>query len=159
LIKSIFTIGYTGFTLQEFIAKLTDSGVECLIDTREIPISRKKGFSKTALRENLEEAGISYQHFRLLGSPRVQRHEVRETGNYLKFFSEVRKHIATPEAMLQLREAVRLAEAQTSCLMCCCPDWTLCHRSCLVESIADPERFKFEHLSKVIKEAQIRRAA
>jgi uncharacterized protein (DUF488 family) len=158
LIKTLYTIGYTGFTIQEFIGMLSDVGVKSLIDTREIPISRKRGFAKTAIRQHLELSGISYHHFRLLGSPRAQRHEVRETGDYSRFFDEVRKHIATPEATEQLREAIAIAKDGASCLMCCCPDWTRCHRSCLVESISKSDSFEFEHLAKSVIQANVRRS-
>ena len=66
--RKLFTIGYIGLTLEEFIDGLTSRGIECLIDTREIPISRKKGFSKSSLELELGRAGIVYRHFRLLDS-------------------------------------------------------------------------------------------
>jgi uncharacterized protein (DUF488 family) len=157
--RALYTIGYTGFSVQDFVSKLSDAGIECLIDTRELPISRKKGFAKTALRQHLEEAGITYHHFRLLGSPRIHRHEVRETGDYAQFFAAVRQHIASPDATQQLQEAILLARSSTSCLMCCCPDWTLCHRSCLVESIAKTHAFDFRHLQKTVSQPERRRKA
>lgn len=157
--RPLYTIGYTGFSVQEFISTLTEAGIECLIDTREIPISRKKGFSKTALCGHLEEAGITYHHFRLLGSPRIHRQKVRETEDYAQFFAAVRQHIASSDATQQLQEATLLARRSTSCLMCCCADWTLCHRSCLVEAIAKTHAFEFRHIQKSASQSQNRRKA
>ena len=105
--RKLYTIGYTGFSLPEFIATLTENGIECLIDVRQLPISRKKGFAKSALQAHLNDAGIEYRHFRLLGSPSVIRHELRETGDYDRFFAEVHRHIRTFDASQQLGEAVK----------------------------------------------------
>ena len=58
----IFTIGYEGTTVPEFIAALQKAGVERVIDVRALPLSRRPGFSKSALRSALEESGIEYLH-------------------------------------------------------------------------------------------------
>lgn len=146
--RKLYTIGYTGFSLPEFIGTLSEYNIECVIDTRQLPISRKKGFAKSALQEHLNNAGIEYKHFRLLGSPSVIRHELRETGDYDYFFAQVHQHITSFDAMQQLHEAIGIARRQTSCLMCCCADWTHCHRKCLIEIIAATTHFSFCHLEK-----------
>ena len=48
---------------------LADAGVERLIDVRELPISRRRGFAKTALGEALAAEGVEYLHMRSLGNP------------------------------------------------------------------------------------------
>lgn len=144
--RKLFTIGYLGRPLNEFIDGLLSHGIECLIDTREIPISRKKGFSKSSLEAELGRAGIAYHHFRPLGSPRLIRHQLRETGDYDRFFAEVGLHLASIEASEAVREAISLARSMSSCLMCCCPDWRYCHRKCLVEAISGRSHFAFHHL-------------
>ena len=144
--RKLFTIGYIGRTLDEFIDGLLSHGIECLIDTREFPISRKKGFSKSSLKAELGSAGITYHHFRPLGSPRLVRHQLRETGDYDLFFAEVDKHLGSMEASVALSEAITMARSMTSCLMCCCPDWRYCHRKCLVEAISGRSHFAFRHL-------------
>ena len=52
--RKLYTIGYSGFDIESFIDKLLLNEIECLIDVREIPISRKKGFSKNALLTRLD---------------------------------------------------------------------------------------------------------
>ena len=49
----IFTIGYEGATVPEFIATLQQAGVERVIDVRALPLSRRPGFSKSPLRAAL----------------------------------------------------------------------------------------------------------
>ena len=65
----IFTIGYEGTTVPEFIAALKQAGVERVIDVRALPLSRRPGFSKSGLKAALEEAGIEYVHLKALGTP------------------------------------------------------------------------------------------
>lgn len=73
----IFTIGYEGATVAEFIAALTGAGVERLIDVRALPLSRRPGFSKTALKAALHEAGIECVYLRALGTPADGRDAAR----------------------------------------------------------------------------------
>ena len=73
----IFTIGYEGTTVPEFLAAVQNAGVERVIDVRAIPNSRRPGFSKTPLRNALAEAGIDYVHLRALGTPAEGRAAAR----------------------------------------------------------------------------------
>lgn len=157
--RLILTIGYTGYTLGSFTSDLMDHGVECLLDIREIPLSRKAGFSKSALRDHLKSSGIDYQHLRLLGSPKTLRHEVRETGDYIRFFRGVRKHLRQGDSLEVLKEVIQVARRQRSCLMCCCPNWEQCHRSCVVDAVLKISYFSFEHISLNDLRGNHRRAA
>lgn len=157
--RKLFTIGYTGFSVQRFVEVLRNTGIECLIDTREIPISRKRGFAKSALQGHLLDAGIEYRHFRLLGSPRGDRHELRSTGDYAVFFKNVKRHLTKKGPQESLRDAIMTARSMTSCLMCCCSDWSFCHRSCVVDAIVAHSWFFVEHLELPLAETKYRKAA
>ena len=146
--RKIFTIGYTGFTLDEFLDTLARNQVECLIDVREIPISRKKGFAKTALSNALSTSGISYEHFRPLGSPKELRHQVREDRQYIKFFAGVHKHIREEAGREAITQLLHISQERRSCIMCCCPRWDLCHRKCIVDVLTDLSGMTFSHLQK-----------
>jgi hypothetical protein len=54
-------------------AELLSAGVERLVDVRELPLSRRRGFSKTALSDALRAAGIDYVHVKALGTPKPNR--------------------------------------------------------------------------------------
>jgi len=70
----LWTIGYEGAALEDFLDTLRQAGVTKILDVREIPISRRKGFSKTVLEQALSGYDIDYQHELRLGSPREMRH-------------------------------------------------------------------------------------
>ena len=65
----IVSVGYERRSLQELIEELRSRGVQLLVDVRELPLSRRKGFSKTALGISLEAVGIGYMHVRIAGNP------------------------------------------------------------------------------------------
>ena len=60
---SLFLTGYENETIEEFLKKLQSEGITTVIDVREIPLSRKYGFSKKQLIEQLDTLGIKYFHF------------------------------------------------------------------------------------------------
>ena len=55
----IMTIGYEGLTQRKFLDLVRRCGVDRIIDVRELAVSRRVGFSKNALSNFLEKAGIS----------------------------------------------------------------------------------------------------
>ena len=91
--KKLFTIGYEGAALGDFVRALKAAEINVLLDVRELPISRRKGFSKTVLGDALTKAGIVYRHEKQLGSPRTIRHRLREDGNYSRFSREFNRHL------------------------------------------------------------------
>ena len=63
---ALFSVGYEGRDLDEFVRLLRAHGVTVLLDVRLNAISRKPGFSKTRLTAALADAGIRYRHARAL---------------------------------------------------------------------------------------------
>ena len=49
----IYTIGYEGLNQKEFLAWLQHYKINVIADVRQLPLSRKKGFSKNSLNESL----------------------------------------------------------------------------------------------------------
>ncbi len=75
--RTLYTIGYKGADVDRVLAALKNAGVAAVADVRAVVSSRKRGFSKSALREALEAAGIGYVHFRDLGTPAAGRQAAR----------------------------------------------------------------------------------
>ena len=131
--KQIFTIGYEGADLGEFGATLQKAKIDVLLDVRELPISRRRGFSKTALREALQAGGLDYRHERQLGSPKDLRHRLREDKNYRYFFRAFERHLAKQASLLeQLTDELEGNVA----LMCYERNYQLCHRSAVAQALA-----------------------
>ncbi len=132
--RKLFTIGYEGAALDDFVHALKAAGINVLLDIRELPISRRKGFSKTALGTALTEAEILYRHEKQLGSPRAIRHQLREDGNYPRFFREFHRHLIAQDTLL-----ATLAQELNGnvALMCYEKNHEECHRRLVADAFAE----------------------
>jgi uncharacterized protein (DUF488 family) len=141
----IFTIGYEGASVEGFTAALRRARVALVLDIRAAPVSRKKGFSKTPLAKHLAEAGIGYRHLRGLGTPKHGR-EAARSGDHEAFERIFRTHLEEPEALLDLGQALSLAQAQAICLLCLERDPEQCHRLIVAERMARESGQGIRHL-------------
>lgn len=132
----IFTIGYEGTTVGEFVAALQDAGVERVIDVRALPLSRRPGFSKTPLKGALEEAGIEYMHLKALGTPSEGRTAAR-AGRHADMARIYAGQLELPEAMVQSAQMLELAAEKPSALLCMEREPEHCHRSLLLKAVAE----------------------
>ena len=131
----IFTIGYEGATVGEFIAALQAAGVERVIDVRALPLSRRPGFSKTPLRVALEEVGIEYLHLKALGTPSEGRTAAR-AGRHEDMARVYAGQLELPEAMAQSAQMLELAQEKPTALLCMERDPAHCHRTLLLDAVA-----------------------
>jgi uncharacterized protein (DUF488 family) len=131
----IFTIGYEGVTMDEFLAALKEAGVERLIDVRALPLSRRPGFSKSPLRAALEEAGIEYVHLKALGTPAEGRSAAR-AGRHSDLERIYAGQLELPEALVQAAQMVELAKEKPSALLCFEREPAHCHRTLLLDAVA-----------------------
>lgn len=128
------SIGYEGYRESSALAeKLRTAGVERLIDVRELPISRRKGYAKTALGETMLQVGIEYVHLRALGNPKPYR-DLYKSGrvdegraHYKRFLCEEREDA--------LRELEPLLREKRSALMCVESDPSVCHRTVIIDAL------------------------
>ena len=131
----VFTIGYEGATVGEFVGALQEAGVERVIDVRAVPNSRRPGFSKTPLRNALAEAGIDYVHLRALGTPADGRAAAR-AGRHEELERIYAGQLERPEAIAQGAQMLDLADEKPSALLCYERDPSGCHRSLLLSAVA-----------------------
>ena len=131
---TIWTIGYEQSTVADVIAALTGAGVEILADVRALPLSRRPGFSKTALAGALAEAGIEYRHFKPLGTPADGRAAAR-AGRHADLERIYAGQLELPEAMAAGAELADLAREKRVALLCYERDAHVCHRTLLREAM------------------------
>ena len=131
----IFTIGYEGTTVPEFTAALQKAGVKRVIDVRALPLSRRPGFSKSALRAALAEAGIGYVHLKALGTPAEGRAAAR-AGRNAELERIYAGQLELPEAMAQSAQMLQLASEEPSALLCMEREPAHCHRTLLLNAVA-----------------------
>ena len=132
--RKLYTIGYEGADLDNFLKTLVDAKVNILLDVRELPISRRKGFSKSALMNALAEVGIEYRHEKQLGSPKAIRHRLREDWDYRRFFRDFDRHL---DKQSELIEILAQELKGNIALMCYERDHEDCHRRSVADALAD----------------------
>jgi uncharacterized protein (DUF488 family) len=124
----IVSVGYEGRTPDGLIALLLERNVERVIDVRELPLSRRRGFSKTALAERLKIAGIEYRHLRIAGNPHRQ-HKADVEKCLAMYDRHLRSH---PEVIDAVRSEV---DGRRVALLCFEREHTSCHRSLLLRAL------------------------
>ena len=155
---TLFTIGYEGAELDQFLATLTDAGVTHVVDIRDVPASRKRGFSKGALSLALESRAINYTHLKALGDPKPGREAMRRD-DYNTFLDIYSAHVEQPAAKVALMDAANIALSQPSVLLCYERDPKHCHRTLVAGMMKELASFTIRHLGvntrKVRPEARI----
>jgi len=142
--------------LADFISTLVTAGIERVVDVREIPQSRRPGFSKNALRTALAEVGIDYHHFRQLGDPKHGR-EAARAGNFDLFRAIFTAHMEVPASRDALNDAVSMAIEKRSVLVCFERDPKHCHRAIVAERMAALGSLTIANLGVQPRSAQGRR--
>ena len=80
----LFTIGYEGISLEEYLNRLLKNDVKLLVDVRYNPLSMKYGFSKKQLQRYCNSLGIEYIHFPEVGIASEQRQALNTQSDYDK---------------------------------------------------------------------------
>lgn len=124
-------VGYEGKTIEQLVADLSALEVTTLVDVRLNAISRKKGFSKRALAEALDAAGISYQHRPELGNARDNRAGFSEewgTDRGRAARDTYTDGLTRPDAATAIDELADLAITDKVALLCFEASELHCHR-------------------------------
>ena len=103
----------TDLTIEAFIARQQAAQMKTMVDVRELPLSRKKGFSKSAFCAALSAHGIAYLHAPALGCPKPIRNQYKLDGNWQTYTRDFLKYIQTQDA--SLRELVKIAQVTPAC--------------------------------------------
>lgn len=131
----LFTMGYEGREIDEFVERLKQYGITRLIDIRDLPLSRKKGFSKSSLQERLGREGIDYVHSKTLGCPPPIRNQVKADGDYDWFYKAYSQFLS--ENMDVIAGLRRYLSDGNVCLMCYERSHEECHRSIVASRIRE----------------------
>lgn len=146
--KMLHTIGYEKAELDDFISTLVLAKINTLVDVRDRAQSRKRGFSKTALSEALNNAGINYQHMKQLGDPKEGR-EAARAGQWEKFDKIYSAVLRSEVAQLAVKEIAKLSKNSNACLLCYERDFKTCHRKYISDQVDQLNSTKTKHLGVV----------
>ena len=140
----LFTIGYEGISLEEYLNRLLKNDVKILVDVRNNPLSMKYGFSKSQLKRYCENLGIQYMHFPEVGIQAEQRQELNAQTDYDKLFAIYRKSNLTKTVPTQTVILNLLKQHKRIALTCFEANICQCHRKHLAEAIESLPNFEYE---------------
>jgi len=129
----LYTIGYEGAAIEDFVETLKLMEVDVLLDVRELAMSRRKGFAKSALRAALTSRDIDYRHEKRLGSPKPMRDDLKRSWDYERFFQRYGEHLEGHGTLLG-HLMVELPGDVT--LMCYERNHKECHRNAVAAALA-----------------------
>jgi uncharacterized protein (DUF488 family) len=157
---TIYTIGYEGLDLDAFMSLLVENDIETIVDVREIPLSRKPGFSKKSLGNLLNLSGREYVHLVELGCPKLIRDRYRVDGNWKRYTVGFLKYLDTQQDAIS--ELSALASSSNCALLCYEADFNFCHRSMVANAVKQVTRARVKHIqaadAKIASPAELRLA-
>ena len=127
---TLFTIGHSTRSPDEFVEVLQTHETQTLVDIRAFPMSRRlPHFNRESLEKALPVAGIQYVWTKALGG---YRKKAREDSPNMALrnasFRNYADYMLTPEFEAAVGGLVRLAEAGRTAYMCAERMWFQCHR-------------------------------
>ena len=133
---TIYTIGHSTRTLDEFVALLRAHAITQLADVRTVPKSRRHPhFAGEALARSLPDAGIAYRHFAGLGGLRKPRRDSRNTAWRHDSFRGYADHMETAVFEGGLTELIAWGGSQPTAVMCAEAVWWQCHRQLIADAL------------------------
>lgn len=141
---TIYTIGYEGIDIEQFFMLLREHGIETVVDVRELPLSRKPGFSKKILAAALNLSGFEYTHLADLGCPKPIRDRYRSDADWRRYKEGFLKYLKTQEDAIE--ELATLASSSNCALLCFEADFNYCHRSMVADAVKQRSGMRVSHI-------------
>lgn len=134
--STIYTIGHSTRSIDEFVAMLHAHDVVRLVDIRTIPKSRRNPqFAQDALRTSLADAGIEYAYLKDLGGLRPKQAETVNAGWRNQSFRNYADYMQSATFAEAVDELVVLAERAPTAIMCAEAVPWRCHRSLVGDAL------------------------
>ena len=144
--KTIWTIGHSTRTFEEFYGLLANDDIALLIDVRRFPGSRKfPQFNTETLASALVEKGIQYQHIEALGGRRKALPDSKNDVWNHPSFRGYADYMETSEFKDAYKTLESLASKKRCAMMCSEAVWWRCHRS-MISDLLKAEGWKVIHI-------------
>ena len=131
---TIWTVGHSTRSLDEFISLLAAHHITALVDVRSFPGSRRyPHFSKSALSQSLPSHGILYEHNPQLGGRRRPSASSKNTAWKNASFRAYADHMESEEFRKGIETLLELAKSKRVAIMCAEALWWRCHRSLIAD--------------------------
>ncbi len=133
--SQLFTIGYEGRSIEQYLNLLIRAGVTLLCDVRRNAISRKYGFSKTTLERACTGVGIRYEHLPELGIESWRRRGLKTEADFKELFKTFEQTILPNQGDALERIGAWLDSGESVALTCFELEAGQCHRHCVANAL------------------------
>jgi uncharacterized protein (DUF488 family) len=131
---TIWTIGHSTRTIEDFLELLKAHQIESLVDVRHFPGSRRyPHFNKEPLSDSLTKVGIEYHHLPRLGGRRRPRPNSQNTAWRNEAFRGYADHMETETFAEGITSLLSLAAKKRTAIMCAEAVWWRCHRGLIAD--------------------------
>ena len=150
--KTIWTIGHSTRSFEEFVAMLHPFNIELVADIRSFPGSRKfPQYNKETLAVTLPQNNIQYIHLKSLGGRRKVKPDSKNTAWKNAAFRGYADYMETAFFKEGIAELEKIALKQRTAYMCSEAVWWRCHRS-MVSDYLKLNEWKVMHIMGIGKE-------
>ena len=148
---SLWTIGHSTLSIEDFINKLKSFEIHLLADVRSFPGSRRyPHFNRKQLDASLAGADIRYQHFSELGGRRRARPDSLNIAWRNESFRGYADYMETNEFRKGIDRLLDLATTDRTAIMCSEAVWWRCHRS-LISDYLKVKGIEVKHIMAIGK--------
>lgn len=134
--QSIFTIGHSTRSIEEFTELLGTFNIEEVVDVRSIPKSRHNPqFNEETLKQSLQLAQIDYRRLEKLGGLRHSKKDSINLGWHNTSFRGFADYMATMEFSEGLEVLMKIAGVRRTAIMCAEAVPWRCHRSLIADAL------------------------
>ena len=133
---TIFTIGHSTRSLDEFLALLRAHDIRQLGDVRTVPKSRRHPhFAGDALATSLPAAGIAYRHLPALGGLRKPRRDSKNGAWRHEGFRGYADYMESTPFGEAIDDLVAWSKESRTAVMCAEAVWWRCHRQLIADAL------------------------
>lgn len=134
--QTLYTIGHSNRSLEDFLALLTQYGIQRLVDVRLLPGSKKyPHFNQETLEAALKDKGVDYVHMKALGGRRTPVKDSINMAWQNKAFRGYADYMQTGEFSATIGELVHLSQEKTTTVMCSEAVPWRCHRALIGDAM------------------------
>lgn len=144
MVDTIYSIGYTGFSITDFVATLKTNKISAVVDVRSQPYSQwYPDYNKENLEIRLRQAGIYYRNYAEEFGVRQENRSYYSNSGYLDFETFAK----SPQFLKGFKKLVKsMNQNYRFALMCAEKDPFNCHRAILVSRAFHEAGYKVVHL-------------
>jgi len=134
--RTLWTIGHSTRSFEEFVELLVENRIQFLADVRHFPTSQRVPWTaKASLAKALSDRGIGYEHLEALGGFRKALPDSGNRGWRNSGFRGYADYMASPEFAASLGRLIAIASERRTAIMCAEAVPWKCHRSVLSDAL------------------------